>query len=125
MGGDMDQGAYKDYATLRRRFQDLGARPRQTAVDAMEALALAEGLRWAVTHAHGAPVTCHTDSLRVLDRMLGIKLCDGPLAGLCGEAVALAHQLGAVVRWVPRWQNKRADRLCRQAVQAYLARQCA
>ena len=75
-----------------------------------------QALRWATEHAQTERVEVRTDSALVANQVNGVWSCNADhLSPLRDEAARLAEQTGAVLRWIPRGQNQRADALSRLA----------
>lgn len=77
---------------------------------------LLAGLRWLYQHGHHG-VRVRGDSQLVINQVLGSWACNAAsLRELHRDAVELVRQTGAVLEWVPREKNQRADALSREVL---------
>jgi len=73
--------------------------------------AVIAGLKWSKGKTAGN-ITIKTDSELVVKQCLGQWKCKKPhLMPLCREAKQLLYDTRAVIMWIPREENKRADEL--------------
>lgn len=95
-----------------------GALPHATN-NVAEYTGLLEALRWCLAHA-ASHVHIRSDSLLLVQQMRGVyKVKNAGLKPLHGQARLLAHDIGHVTyEHVRREQNRDADRLANQAMDA-------
>ena len=88
----------------------------------MEYVAVLEALRWVQAYAPGGPVLCRSDSFIVVHQSSEPPPYYPNVLNPYREQVnALLTATGATLTWIPGRENRRADRLCQEAVKAYVA----
>jgi ribonuclease HI len=78
--------------------------------------AVIEALRWVAANAQGRPVEVRTNLELIEQQVNGErKVKTAKLLPLRDEVRALLAETNATLRWIPKEQNKRADKLSRDA----------
>lgn len=88
-----------------------GAPDGHSTNNVSEYRAVINGLKWAIGKTAGQ-IYIKTDSTLVVQQVTGQWKCKKEhLRPLCDEAKKLLYEVRAIISWIPREQNKRADEL--------------